>query len=92
MKFAVSPVASHSGCRTEVTNVLMGLQVMLESGPVEGLLGEKAAERREPQSDPNGTGKPYFDDVDNHFRFIHFSFMCSILKEIRTDSRFFPCL
>lgn len=38
MKFAVSLVAS---------------QVMLESGPVERLLGEKAAERRE--ADQSGT-------------------------------------
>lgn len=52
VKFAVSPVATHSGCRSEVTMVLMGLQVRLESGPVEGLLGEKAADRREPPSVP----------------------------------------
>lgn len=50
VKFAVSPVASHSGCSSGVTMVLMGLQVMLESGPVGGLLGEKAADRREPPS------------------------------------------
>lgn len=74
MKVAVSLVASHSGCRSEVTKVPMDLQVMLESGPVERLLGEKATERRETasasghlhlmtSSGPSDEIKPLYGDV-----------------------------